>query len=111
MSAPEDVKGILDLCHVLVKDQRDASIGGGGPGMSQRSNMMPHALGVNGSGQQFGGSRGMMRGSSGRGYDLEEMAEEQGWIARMVHLFQSDDDDVQFKVCCISLSFFLYTRY
>lgn len=47
------------------------------------------------------GSRGMMRNHSQRGqnaYDLEEMAEEQGWIARLVHLFRSEDDDVQFKV-------------
>lgn len=40
-------------------------------------------------------------GGGGRGqqqYDLEEMAEEQGWIARLVHLFRSDDLEVQFKV-------------
>lgn len=30
--------------------------------------------------------------------DREEMAEEQGWIARMVHLFRSDSLDVQFEV-------------
>jgi vacuolar protein sorting-associated protein 35 len=26
------------------------------------------------------------------------MAEEQGWIARLVHLFRSDDDETQFKL-------------
>jgi hypothetical protein len=31
-------------------------------------------------------------------YDLEEMAEEQGWIARMVHLFRSDNLETQFSL-------------
>ena len=31
--------------------------------------------------------------------DLREMAEEQGWVARMVHLFRNDDLGVQFEVC------------
>lgn len=31
-------------------------------------------------------------------YDAEELAEEQGWVARMVHLFRSDDLEVQFQV-------------
>lgn len=90
ISTTEQVKGILDLCHVLVKDQRDASIG------------QPMQFG--GSQQQRGGlqqpGRGMMRGSSSRGQpcDLQEMAEEQGWIARLVHLFRSDDDETQFKL-------------
>lgn len=30
--------------------------------------------------------------------DPREMAEEQGWVARMVHLFKSDDLRVQFEV-------------
>jgi vacuolar protein sorting-associated protein 35 len=30
--------------------------------------------------------------------DLKEMAEEQGWVARMVHLFKSDDLAIQFEV-------------
>ena len=29
---------------------------------------------------------------------LEDMAEEQGWVSRMVHLFKSDDLDVQLEV-------------
>lgn len=92
ISTPEDVKGILELCHVLMKDQKDASIGGG----MQMRGSMPGQLNAH-QGMQ---GRGMMRGMSGRGsaYDMEEMAEEQGWIARLVHLFRSDDDDVQFKV-------------
>lgn len=82
ISTPEDVKAVLDLCHVLVKDQRDAGVG------------MPS------------GHPGMARGYSSAGgrqpqasqIDMEEAAEEQGWLARMVHLFKSDDLDQQFAV-------------
>lgn len=39
--------------------------------------------------------------------DREEIAEEQGWVARMVHLFRAESLDVQFEVClfrlCVSL--------
>jgi vacuolar protein sorting-associated protein 35 len=110
ISTPEEVKGILELCHVLMKDQKDASIGGG----MQMRGSMPGQLNAH-QGMQ---GRGMMRGMSGRGsaYDMEEMAEEQGWIARLVHLFRSDEDDVQFKVrsihsspfCIFRLSLILY---
>ncbi|WWC66334.1 uncharacterized protein I206_100235 [Kwoniella pini CBS 10737] len=64
----EDVSGVLGLCAVLVKDQKDSTIGGGAP---------------NRRGQQV---------------DLRELAEEQGWVARMVHLFKSDDLATQFKL-------------
>jgi len=30
--------------------------------------------------------------------EREEMAEEQGWVARMVHLFRAESLDVQFEV-------------
>lgn len=54
-----DVEGVLGLCAVLVRDQKDAV----GPGHSNRRQQV----------------------------DLREMAEEQGWVARMVHLFRSED--------------------
>jgi vacuolar protein sorting-associated protein 35 len=59
----EDVSGVLGLCAVLVRDQKD-STSASGP----------------------------------RGRHYREMAEEQGWVARMVHLFKSDDLAVQFEV-------------
>jgi hypothetical protein len=68
VETPEDVDGILELCHVLIKDQTD--VGAGGPGERRG----PYYL------------------------EREEMAEEQGWVARMVHLFRSDTLDVQFEV-------------
>jgi vacuolar protein sorting-associated protein 35 len=43
----------------------------------------------------YTGGHGNRNGGGALGYDLEEMAEEQGWIARMVHLFRSDDLAVQ----------------
>jgi vacuolar protein sorting-associated protein 35 len=30
--------------------------------------------------------------------EREEMAEEQGWVARMVHLFRAESLDIQFEV-------------
>ncbi|KAH9440711.1 hypothetical protein MJO29_009462 [Puccinia striiformis f. sp. tritici] len=73
---PVDCKGVLDMCHVLVRDQRDAGVG------------MPTQMGH----RQAMGSRGQQT------YDPEEMAEEQGWLARMVHLLHNDDLDVHAKL-------------
>lgn len=64
----DDVTGVLGLCAVLVKDQKDHTIGGGAP---QRR---------------------------GQTVDWREMAEEQGWVARMVHLFRADDLGVQYEL-------------
>ncbi|GAA98792.1 uncharacterized protein L969DRAFT_88837 [Mixia osmundae IAM 14324] len=72
LETPEDVKGVLDLCQVLIKDQRDAQMPNGG--------------------RQFAG---MPRAPQ---YDPEEMAEEQGWLARMLHLFYSDNVETQYKL-------------
>ncbi|WRT64227.1 uncharacterized protein IL334_001156 [Kwoniella shivajii] len=63
----EDVSGVLGLCAVLVKDQKDSTIGGGAPRRGQQ-------------------------------VDLRELAEEQGWVARMVHLFKSEDLATQFEL-------------
>lgn len=71
IDTPEDVKGVLDLCHVLVRDQKDMS-----------APVHP----------------AMSRSRSQQGYDQAAMAQEQGWIARMVHLFRSDSLDVQLKL-------------
>jgi vacuolar protein sorting-associated protein 35 len=73
IEAPEDVHGVLELCHVLIKDQTDGSTG-------SQLNM-----------------RDVRRPGP---YHLErdELAEEQGWVARMVHLFRADSLDVQFEV-------------
>ncbi|WWC58657.1 uncharacterized protein I303_101201 [Kwoniella dejecticola CBS 10117] len=64
----EDVSGVLGLCAVLVKDQKDSTIGGGAPNRRVQQ------------------------------VDLRELAEEQGWVARMVHLFKSDDLATQFEL-------------
>ena len=64
-----DVSGVLGLCAVLVRDQKDSTIGGG---------------------------RGRQQ------MDPRGMAEEQGWVARMVHLFRSEDLASQFEVSRIA---------
>ncbi|ORX91800.1 vacuolar protein sorting-associated protein 35 [Basidiobolus meristosporus CBS 931.73] len=65
ISTPEEVDGVLELCNVLVRDQKDASIG------------VSFAL-------------------SGKSpMDDEDAAEEQGWVARMIHLFRNEDPDEQ----------------
>ena len=45
--------------------------------------------------QQSGYPGGPMR----RGLETEETLEEQGWLARIVHLLNSPDNDTQFEVC------------
>lgn len=75
IEAPEDVNGILELCHVLIRDQTD------GTGSLLGSQAIPKEQ-----------RRGVYHP------DREEMAEEQGWVARMVHLFRAESLDVQFEV-------------
>lgn len=128
MSTPEDVNGVLELCHTLVHDQKDAALGGGlgsgsmgmggigygpggagGAGAGAYGHHHPpdpryaghgppmYASGGGGGGMGAGQGRGMSRHQMAQ-YDLEEMAEEQGWMARMVHLFRADDLETQFSV-------------
>ncbi|TFK57726.1 vacuolar protein sorting-associated protein 35 [Heliocybe sulcata] len=73
IEAPEDVDGVLELCHVLIRDQSD--MGPGGPNAQKEGRRM--------------GSYYLER---------EEMAEEQGWVARMVHLFRAESLDAQFEL-------------
>lgn len=81
IDSPEDVKGVLELCHVLVRDQKDRPAG---PGRGAAAVASPQ-LGRNGT-------------NAAMAYDREEMAEEQGWIARIVHLFRAEDLGVQFSL-------------
>ncbi|KAJ3820214.1 vacuolar protein sorting-associated protein 35 [Lentinula raphanica] len=73
VETPEDVDGVLELCHVLIKDQSD-SASNAANGTSVRRQGAPHFI------------------------EREEMAEEQGWVARMVHLFKAESLDVQFEL-------------
>ena len=80
VETPEDVDGVLELCHVLVKDQSDSA--GHSPGMQSNAKDMRRP------GQYY--------------LEREEMAEEQGWVARMVHLFRAESLDSQFEVCRVA---------
>lgn len=65
------------MAHVLIRDQRDPGLAPGPgrpPGMHSSRPVGPG------------------------GIDMEELAEEQGWVARMVHLFKADTLDTQFEV-------------
>ncbi|GAA6053750.1 hypothetical protein JCM3770_005099 [Rhodotorula araucariae] len=95
IDAPEDVKGLLALCHVLVRDQRDRPSSGGAVPRSSLGVAAPQQRdeGLFGA----GGYRAAAPGPVGQ-FDREEMAEEQGWIARVVHLFRADDLGVQFSL-------------
>ena len=77
IETPEDVNGVLQLCHVLIKDQSDSGLHSGTPG------------------QQEGNIDARRQGPYP---DREDVAEEQGWVARMVHLFRADSVDTQFEV-------------
>ncbi|QRW19737.1 vacuolar protein sorting-associated protein 35 [Rhizoctonia solani] len=88
---PSDVGGVLEMCHVLVRDQRDA---GAGMGMG---------TGPGGAGP-MGGNSGMM--GARPGMPSGDIAEEQGWVARMVHLFRAEALDVQFELLQTARRFF-----
>lgn len=68
LETPDDVSGIFDLCHVLIRDQPDVSIGVSGAG-----------------GRAFK-----------QGDGITEL--EQGWVARMIHLLRADSLDIQNEV-------------
>ncbi|KAF7359483.1 Vacuolar protein sorting-associated protein 35 [Mycena sanguinolenta] len=83
VETPDDVDGVLELCHVLIKDQSDAA--SGGPAINGTHPNMKD-----------------MRRHGPYSVEREEMAEEQGWVARMVHLFRADSLDVQFELLQIA---------
>ncbi|GAA6014446.1 hypothetical protein JCM10207_001609 [Rhodosporidiobolus poonsookiae] len=99
LESPDDVEGIFELCATLVRDQKDRP---SGPGLNS-------GMGASQGGAQNGqngayGARsmglGMERGASGgyAGVVEQEMAEEQGWVARMVHLLRAKDEETQFAL-------------
>lgn len=89
IETPEDVDGVLELCHVLIKDQSDSAANS-------------HAL----NGQQAHPREVRRHGPYFA--EREEMAEEQGWVARMVHLFRAESLDVQFEVRLLPTRYFFF---
>lgn len=76
IETPNEVNCVLDLCSVLTRDQKDATLSSPFSGLT--------------------GGRNTRSGSVPLMMDPEEFAEEQGWLARIIHLFKSDDPDNQF---------------
>ncbi|GHJ84586.1 hypothetical protein NliqN6_0988 [Naganishia liquefaciens] len=85
METAEDVSGVLGLCAVLVKDQKEnpQAAQSGQMGRGQRTATQTHIT---------------LAG--------QDLAEEQGWLARMVHLFRSDDLATQFELLQVSRKIF-----
>jgi vacuolar protein sorting-associated protein 35 len=81
IETPEDVDGVLELCQVLIQEQVEPIHGANGVYGGQRPRAGVQSL------------------------DLEQLAEEQGWVARMVHLFRAEDLEVQFEVCLSPFAF------
>ncbi|KAJ9098972.1 hypothetical protein QFC19_006196 [Naganishia cerealis] len=95
METAEDVSGVLGLCAVLVKDQKETGplpLQSGGNFAQQGSGQMGRPQRMNTQSQ-----------ASSIGQDL---AEEQGWLARMVHLFRSDDLGTQFELLQVARKIF-----
>jgi hypothetical protein len=82
IEAPDDVDGVLELCHVLIKDQTDSAAPQSGAGAKEIRRQGPYHT------------------------EREDLAEEQGWVARMVHLFRADSLDIQFDVRIFSAGVF-----
>ncbi|KAI8099631.1 vacuolar protein sorting-associated protein 35 [Halteromyces radiatus] len=73
IDTPEEVHNILELCDVLLRDQKDVT------------------------GHYHGGQATKSHHSFPPMYEYEDsLSEEQGAIAKLIHLFRSDDDDTQF---------------
>jgi vacuolar protein sorting-associated protein 35 len=73
----------LELCHVLIKDQTDSAASQSNAGAKEIRRQGPYHT------------------------EREDLAEEQGWVARMVHLFRADSLDIQFDVRFLSEGYFL----
>ena len=93
IESPEDVDGVLKLCHVLIKDQTDSAPRGSS------------GTGANGQAPIVNSTSGSVRRQPPHFVEREEIAEEQGWVARMVHFIRADSLDVQFEVCLLLLHF------
>lgn len=69
----ENLEGVLEILKVIIKEGTQQSAGYQG-GPLQR-----------------------------KGMETEETIEEQGWLARIVHLIQSPSNDTQFKVSALPM--------
>ncbi|KAJ9093149.1 hypothetical protein QFC20_007197 [Naganishia adeliensis] len=92
METAQDVSGVLGLCAVLVKDQKETA--GNQPPPPPGS-----APGQLGRGQRMGTQSQIALAG-------QDLAEEQGWLARMVHLFRSDDLATQFELLQVARKIF-----
>lgn len=95
VSTPEEAEGILTLCATLIRDQHDVS----GPGLATAAQQSALQAGLPPA-QAFAHSQ--------QGYyspavasHMEEVAEKQGALARLVHLFRNPKPEVQLTLLSI----------
>lgn len=93
ISAPEDVHNILELCDILLRDQKDAPPAQIPKAQSSHYDPLPkytrsHLPEYDELGDDYGNN----------------LSEEQGLIAKLIQLFHSDDDDTQFLVSYLLLN-------
>jgi vacuolar protein sorting-associated protein 35 len=80
ISTPENLEGVLEILKVLIKE-----------GMQQPSGY-PSVQ------------------AQRRSVETDETIEEQGWLARIVHLIYSENNDVQFKASAFSTKYLKYMQ-
>jgi vacuolar protein sorting-associated protein 35 len=90
INAPEDVHNILELCDILLRDQKDAPPATIPKTRPSHYDPLP----------KYTRSHLPEYDELGDG-DGASISEEQGLVAKMIQLFHSDDDDTQFLVSCL----------
>jgi vacuolar protein sorting-associated protein 35 len=88
ISAPEDVHNILELCDILLRDQKDAPPTTIPKAPSSHYDPLP----------KYTRSHLPKYNELDDDNDGTNISEEQGLIAKLIQLFHSDDDDTQFLV-------------
>jgi vacuolar protein sorting-associated protein 35 len=101
IETPEDVDGVLELCQVLIsdpipEDDEKKEQPPPHPAPSQSQSELPTSLPPLPPPPNLKQIR--RAGPLHLPQSPDEMAEEQGWVARMVHLFRSESLGVQFEV-------------
>ncbi|KAK9479451.1 vacuolar protein sorting-associated protein 35 [Lipomyces japonicus] len=84
LETPEDVEGVTELLRVIIKEGQQPAV----PFSSTTAPGQPQP-------QQANGNGGAAKRKES---ETEDTIEEQGWLARIVHLIQSDVPDVQFRM-------------
>ncbi|KAK9367768.1 vacuolar protein sorting-associated protein 35 [Lipomyces kononenkoae] len=86
IETPEDVEGVAELLRVIIKEGQQPSV----PFSNNTAAAVAPQAATNGGAANATNKR--------KDAETDETVEEQGWLARIVHLIQSDIPDVQFRM-------------